>query len=216
VEVVQAGVDELRLAAGPAALAEGAPEGPGKTLPAKAKARRPLPALLKIQDMDSTPAPTIASTTALPAPVVRSSQVYVPAITSAGTTILMRLEEAQRHMVSGSVTFLPSARPGPPVLGPQQKILLAPRHPQANVMRDKVALNLPVVMTKRTNKKVAQDNPFYRVHETSGGLAGECRVCQADFLFKQARAMEIHYKAQHGREVSVLAQASGVHCTLRR
>ena len=35
-------------------------------------------------------------------------QVYVPALTSTGTTILMRLEEAQHHMQRGSVTFLPS------------------------------------------------------------------------------------------------------------
>ena len=47
-------------------------------------------------------------------------------------------------------------------------------------MRDKVALNLPVVMTKRTNKKLAQDNPFFSISvEEEGGLAGECRVCQA-------------------------------------
>ena len=47
-------------------------------------------------------------------------------------------------------------------------------------MRDKVALNLPVVMTKRTNKKLAQDNPFFSISvEEEGGLAGKCRVCQA-------------------------------------
>ena len=51
---------------------------------------------------------------------------------------------------------------------------------QVNIMRDKVALNLPVVMTKRTNKKLAQDNPFFSISvEEEGGLAGECRVCQA-------------------------------------
>ena len=37
-------------------------------------------------------------------------------------------------------------------------------------MRDKVALNLPVVMTKRTNKKLAQDNPFFSISvEEEGG-----------------------------------------------
>ena len=54
-------------------------------------------------------------------------------------------------------------------------------------MRDKVALNLPVVMTKRTNKKLAQDNPFFSISvEEEGGLAGECRVCQA-------RAVRTHH-----------------------
>ena len=54
-------------------------------------------------------------------------------------------------------------------------------------MRDKVALNLPVVMTKRTNKKLAQDNPFFSISvEEEGGLAGQCRVCQA-------RAVRTHH-----------------------
>ena len=169
--------------------------------PKKAKARKPLPGLVKIQDLEARGATTLATlatkgpvarvrvgaaipgtraiapATPLPPPVsstapvsvvpaapLTSSQVYVPALTSAGTTILMKLEEAQRHLQQGSVTFLPSAAAaGPPILGHQQQILLAPRQPQPNIMRDKVALNLPVVMTKRTNKKVAQDNPFFKI-----------------------------------------------------
>ena len=115
-----------------------------------------------------------------------TSQVYVPALTSTGTTILMRLEEAQHHLQRGSVTFLPSApaASGPPILGQQQQILLAPRSSdqQVNIMRDKVALNLPVVMTKRTNKKLAQDNPFFSISVGEDGLTGECRVCQAMLL----------------------------------
>ena len=66
-----------------------------------------------------------------------TSQVYVPALTSTGTTILMRLEEAQHHLQRGSVTFLPSApaASGPPILGQQQQILLAPRSSdQVNIL----------------------------------------------------------------------------------
>jgi len=138
-----------------------------------------------------------------------TSQVYVPALTSTGTTILMRLEEAQHHLQRGSVTFLPSApaASGPPILGQQQQILLAPRSSdqQVNIMRDKVALNLPVVMTKRTNKKLAQDNPFFSISVGEDGLTGECRVCQAKFLFANYTVMEAHYKAQHSQEIRVHA-----------
>ena len=130
-----------------------------------------------------------ASASTIPA-TTTTSQVYVPALTSTGTTILMRLEEAQHHLQRGSVTFLPSApaASGPPILGQQQQILLAPRssEQQVNIMRDKVALNLPVVMTKRTNKKLAQDNPFFSISVGENGLTGECRVCQAVlFIFIQ-------------------------------
>jgi len=153
--------------------------------------------------------PSIKPSIAAPLTTTTTSQVYVPALTSTGTTILMRLEEAQHHLQRGSVTFLPSApsASGPPILGQQQQILLAPRtSDQVNIMRDKVALNLPVVMTKRTNKKLAQDNPFFSISvEEEGGLAGECRVCQAKFLFANSTVMEAHYRGQHSQEIRVHA-----------
>jgi len=154
------------------------------------------------------PSVGLASASTIPA-TTTTSQVYVPALTSTGTTILMRLEEAQHHLQRGSVTFLPSApaASGPPILGQQQQILLAPRssEQQVNIMRDKVALNLPVVMTKRTNKKLAQDNPFFSISVGENGLTGECRVCQAKFLFANYTVMEAHYKAQHSQEIRVHA-----------
>ena len=145
-----------------------------------------------------------ASASTIPA-TTTTSQVYVPALTSTGTTILMRLEEAQHHLQRGSVTFLPSApaASGPPILGQQQQILLAPRssEQQVNIMRDKVALNLPVVMTKRTNKKLAQDNPFFSISVGENGLTGECRVCQAVlFIFTQIFTCLNHLSSpQHSR-----------------
>ena len=131
-------------------------------------------------------APSATPTLATIPATTTASQVYVPALTSTGTTILMRLEEAQHHLQRGSVTFLPSApaASGPPILGQQQQILLAPRNSdKVNIMRDKVALNLPVVMTKRTNKKLAQDNPFFSISVGEDGLTGECRVCQVMNVF---------------------------------
>ena len=64
-----------------------------------------------------------------------SSQVYVPAMTASGTTILLRLEEAQQHLQNGKVTFLPSGQAAvqtqvetsvEPILGHQQNIILSP------------------------------------------------------------------------------------------
>ena len=193
VQGVQEGLGDITLAEVPAAALA---EPPAKLK----KARRPLPGLVKIQDMERLPPPPPVS-----APVTTISQVYVPALTSSGATILMRLEEAQQAMQRGSVTFLPSAQAGggPPILGTQQQILLAPRQQPASVTRDKVALNLPVVMTKRTNKKVAQDNPFFQVQVQEGELSGECRVCAASFLFSQSAAMEAHYKAEHGQDLRI-------------
>merc|ERR1711994_189881 len=141
------------------------------------------------------------------APTTTSSQVYVPALTSTGTTILMRLEEAQHHLQRGSVTFLPSApsASGPPILGQQQQILLAPRtSDQVNIMRDKVALNLPVVMTKRTNKKLAQDNPFFKIYLDKKEVHGKCRVC-SDFSapFSDAQTMISHFSDVHNQSIDI-------------
>jgi len=169
-----------------------------------------------------------------------SSQVYVPAMTASGTTILLRLEEAQHHLQNGKVTFLPSGQAAvqtqvetsvEPILGHQQKIILAPGTTEnnaktgahdieeneaeeedeaddatasSNIMRDKVALNLPVVMTKRTNKKLAQDNPFFRIGmNNSGDLEGVCRMCDSSFLFKNSMAMESHYNKEHDQQIHI-------------
>ena len=101
--------------------------------------------------------PCPASLAAPPPVASAATQVYVPAMTSVGTTILLKLEEAQKHLNNGRVTFLPSASPGSKEVAEAVQDSSKP-----DIMREKVALNLPVVMTKRTNKKVAQDNPFYR------------------------------------------------------
>ena len=150
---------------------------------------RPTSSITLAPSLGLTAAPVAPSATPTLATIpatTTASQVYVPALTSTGTTILMRLEEAQHHLQRGSVTFLPSApsASGPPILGQQQQILLAPRNSdKVNIMRDKVALNLPVVMTKRTNKKLAQDNPFFSISVGEDGLTGECRVCQVMNVF---------------------------------
>merc|ERR1712106_1289176 len=136
------------------------------------------------------------------------SQVYVPAMTSVGTTILLRLEEAQQHLQNGKVTFLPTAHSTVSVQNSTQNPVDVMSQPNTsgqagpiahstpihspkkdeehtgNIMRDKVALNLPVVMTKRTNKKLAQDNPFFKIRMNSEDLEGICRMCESSFLFK--------------------------------
>ena len=33
------------------------------------------------------------------------------------------------------------------------------------------------------------------------GLAGECRLCAASFLFANSAVMEAHYRGQHGQQV---------------
>ena len=90
-------------------------------------------------------------------------------MTSVGTTILLKLEEAQKHLNNGRVTFLPSASPGSKEVAEAVQDSSKP-----DIMREKVALNLPVVMTKRTNKKVAQDNPFYRWGRTYFQIFSSC------------------------------------------
>lgn len=168
-----------------------------------------------------------------------SSQVYVPAMTASGTTILLRLEEAQQHLQNGKVTFLPSGQAAvqtqvetsvEPILGHRQSIILSPGTTSEtsknifqknekneievieevqedvyipNIMRDKVALNLPVVMTKRTNKKLAQDNPFFKIRMNSGDLEGICRMCESSFLFKHSEAMENHYNKEHDQQIHI-------------
>ena len=73
-------------------------------------------------------------------------------------------------------------------------------------MREKVALNLPVVMTKRTNKKLAQDNPFFKIRSTTtSGLEGDCRGCEAVFSFRNTEAMKTHYKAFHNQDIQINA-----------
>jgi len=168
-----------------------------------------------------------------------SSQVYVPAMTASGTTILLRLEEAQQHLQNGKVTFLPSGQAAvqtqveasvEPILGHRQNIILSPgttsktsktiphknqeieieeddetedSAPIPNIMRDKVALNLPVVMTKRTNKKLAQDNPFFKIRMNSEDLEGICRMCESSFLFKNSEEMETHYNKEHDQQIHI-------------
>ena len=143
--------------------------------------------------------------------------MFVPAMTSSGTTILLKLEEAQKHLNNGVVTFLPSNSANN--TGSQQVINIPSVAPgssdiiqasQCNIdstqdiMRDKVALNLPVVMTKRTNKKLAQDNPFFKIKcNQSGKLDGECRSCEAVFSFDNTKLMVLHYRSQHNQDIQI-------------
>ena len=164
------------------------------------------------------------TTSSCPRPILPASlgpppgaptQVYVPAMTSVGTTILLKLEEAQKHLNNGVVTFLPSSSPpvtSPPVSSPPVSSPPAPAPPEdtskPDIMREKVALNLPVVMTKRTNKKLAQDNPFFRVRrpEAGGGcLEGECRRCDAVFSFSRPQEMVAHYSGRHAQDITIHA-----------
>ena len=136
-----------------------------------------------------------------------ATQVYVPAMTSVGTTILLKLEEAQKHLNNGVVTFLPSASPGA-AQSTQEVAEVSQDSSKADIMREKVALNLPVVMTKRTNKKLAQDNPFYRVvmgqgGEEGGHLEGVCRSCDSVFSFGDPSEMVTHYQAKHGQTLNI-------------
>ena len=152
------------------------------------------------------PCPTsLAAPPPPPAAAPGATQVYVPAMTSVGTTILLKLEEAQKHLNNGRVTFLPSASPG--AVQPSQEVAEVSQDPsKPDIMREKVALNLPVVMTKRTNKKVAQDNPFYRVlmgGEAGSHLDGVCRSCEAVFSFSNPGAMVTHYQAEHGQTLNI-------------
>ena len=157
-------------------------------------------------------------------------------MTASGTTILLRLEEAQQHLQNGKVTFLPSGQAAvqtqveasvEPILGHRQNIILSPGStsetisykkeekeleedeaieddvPIPNIMRDKVALNLPVVMTKRTNKKLAQDNPFFKIRMNSGDLEGICRMCESSFLFRNSEEMESHYNKEHDQQIHI-------------
>ena len=132
----------------------------------------------------------------------------------------MKLEEAQKHLNNGVVTFLPSASASNSS-GPGQGIKMPSPAPtitnnvstpsqtnddkSADIMREKVALNLPVVMTKRTNKKLAQDNPFFKVKRNNGDLDGECRTCEAAFSMKNPQLMVQHYRSQHSQEIQINA-----------
>ena len=171
------------------------------------------------------------TTSSCPRPILPASlgpppgaptQVYVPAMTSVGTTILLKLEEAQKHLNNGVVTFLPStsssSTTSPTITGGgQQQAATRTQHSsggeaagagEADIMREKVALNLPVVMTKRTNKKLAQDNPFFRVRrpEAGGGcLEGECRRCDAVFSFSRPQEMVAHYSGRHAQDITIHA-----------
>ena len=167
--------------------------------------------------------------TILPAPVVSTNyqvimptnqstqqQVYVPAMTNTGTTILLKIEEAQRHLNSGIVTFLPSSSTTNSQVqtAPTEKIdsiqtsfsnnSTVREDTDKTIMRDKVALNLPVVMTKRTNKKLAQDNPFFKIKRAAVALEGECRSCQQVFSFLNTRSMVQHYQIQHGQTIQII------------
>ena len=140
----------------------------------------------------------------------QQAQVFVPAMTSSGTTILLKLEEAQKHLNNGVVTFLPSTS-AQPVLSVPPSSSEENSHDNnieddmsSDIMREKVALNLPVVMTKRTNKKLAQDNPFFRIRSTNAsGLEGDCRSCEAVFSFRNTEAMVTHYKAFHNQDIQI-------------
>ena len=149
-------------------------------------------------------------------------------MTAAGTTILLKLEEAQKHLNNGVVTFLPSSSSGgstqiismPPTPTPQtvtqHKDEIIPTAGAAttttkisddktpsDIMREKVALNLPVVMTKRTNKKLAQDNPFFKVVRNHGDLEGVCRKCETVFAFKNTAQMVKHYSLEHNQDIQI-------------
>ena len=140
----------------------------------------------------------------------QQAQVFVPAMTSSGTTILLKLEEAQKHLNNGVVTFLPSTS-AQPVLSVPSSSPEENKHDNnivddmaSDIMREKVALNLPVVMTKRTNKKLAQDNPFFKIRSTNAsGLEGDCRGCEAAFSFRNTEAMVTHYKAFHNQDIQI-------------
>lgn len=138
----------------------------------------------------------------------QQAQVFVPAMTSSGTTILLKLEEAQKHLNNGVVTFLPSTSAQPvlsvPSSSQEENIQTIEDDKSSDIMREKVALNLPVVMTKRTNKKLAQDNPFFKIRSThSSGLEGNCRSCEAAFSFRNTEAMVTHYKAFHNQDIQI-------------
>ena len=147
-------------------------------------------------------------------------------MTATGTTILLKLEEAQKHLNNGVVTFLPSTSSSGggstqiismPSSGPQtvtqQKdetsatiVTTATKINEdrtSDIMREKVALNLPVVMTKRTNKKLAQDNPFFKVVRNNGDLDGVCRKCDAVFAFQNTSQMVKHYSTQHNQDIQI-------------
>ena len=156
-------------------------------------------------------------------------QVYVPAMTNSGTTILLKIEEAQRHLNAGVVKFLPSNSNNTTTTTSQsttstaaatttaQATLPLTQHSATskesetdksqNIMKEKVALNLPVVMTKRTNKKLAQDNPFYKVRmdDPEAGLEAECRTCSAMFMFNQtnSKLMVQHYHNEHQQVIQI-------------
>jgi len=72
------------------------------------------------------------------------------------------------------------------------------------IMRDKVALNLPVVLTKRTNKKMAQDNPFFKIFLDKKEVYGKCRVC-SDFSapFSDAQIMVSHFSGVHNQSIDI-------------
>merc|ERR1712098_958523 len=107
----------------------------------------------------------------------------------------------------GQVINMPSPAPTITnnVSAPSQTNNLSIDDKSTDIMREKVALNLPVVMTKRTNKKLAQDNPFFKVKRNNGDLDGECRTCQAAFSMKNPQLMVQHYKAQHQQEIQINA-----------
>ena len=161
------------------------------------------PMMLPQQPLARSSLSPVTSSTAprpiLPAVTPAPTQVYVPAMTSVGTTILLKLEEAQKHLNNGVVTFLPSSSQAPPPPPPPPAV--DPSKP--DIMREKVALNLPVVMTKRTNKKLAQDNPFYRVVLGEGGLAGACRTCDAVLSFRDPSLLVSHYQREHGQTLNI-------------
>lgn len=69
--------------------------------------------------------------------------------------------------------------------------------------RDKSALDLPVVLTKRSNKKLAQDNPFFEVTSIDRQLWGHCRVCKEQFSFENFKEMEHHFKEAHKQIIEI-------------
>jgi len=77
----------------------------------------------------------------------------------------------------------------------------------SNIMVDKVALNLPVVMSKRNNAKISQDNPCLEIFMGSGECCGKCRLCpHQDVRFNlnsQERAISSHFLQAHAVSLQV-------------
>ncbi len=64
---------------------------------------------------------------------------------------------------------------------------------------------LPRILTKRSNKKMAEDNPFFLVEVVTpgGDLKGSCRLCDEQYMFEDFAAMERHYEVIHSVAIEI-------------